>query len=73
MPVPVFAKKFISSEFNFYLIGFLWLESLDVVSIAPFISTVALGGTIFTDWYANNNIKNNDSDELLNFQKRDVW
>ena len=38
--------------------GFLWRASLDVLSIAPLVSTDALGGTIITDWYVNKNIKN---------------
>jgi hypothetical protein len=38
--------------------GFLWRASLDVLSVAPLISTDALGGTIITDWYINKNIKN---------------
>jgi hypothetical protein len=38
--------------------GFLWRASLNVLSIAPLISTDALGGTIITDWYINQNIKN---------------
>jgi hypothetical protein len=38
--------------------GFLWRASLDVLSIAPLISTDALGGTIITDWYANKKILN---------------
>jgi hypothetical protein len=38
--------------------GFLWRASLDVLSIAPLISTDALGGTIITDWYANKKIIN---------------
>jgi len=38
--------------------GFLWRASLDVLSIAPLISTDALGGTIITDWYTNKNIQN---------------
>ena len=38
--------------------GYLWRASLDVLSIAPLISTDALGGTIITDWYTNKNIKN---------------
>ena len=38
--------------------GYLWRASLDVLSIAPLISTDALGGTIITDWYVNKNIKN---------------
>lgn len=37
--------------------GFLWRASLNVLSIAPLISTDALGGTIITDWYVNKNIK----------------
>ena len=38
--------------------GFLWRASLNVLSIAPLISTDALGGTIITDWYINKNILN---------------
>jgi len=38
--------------------GFLWRASLDVLSVAPLISTDALGGTIITDWYTNKNIIN---------------
>ena len=38
--------------------GFLWRASLDVLSVAPLISTDALGGTIITDWYINKNINN---------------
>ena len=38
--------------------GFLWRASLDVLSIAPLLSTDALGGTIITDWYFNKNIEN---------------
>ena len=38
--------------------GYLWRASLDVLSIAPLISTDALGGTIITDWFINKNIKN---------------
>ena len=38
--------------------GYLWRASLDILSIAPLISTDAFGGTIITDWYVNKNIKN---------------
>ena len=38
--------------------AFLWRASLNVLSIAPLISTDALGGTIITDWYINKNNKN---------------
>ena len=38
--------------------GYLWRASLNVLSIAPLISTDALGGTIITDWYVNKNIEN---------------
>ena len=38
--------------------GFLWRASIDVLSVAPLISTDALGGTIITDWYSNKNIIN---------------
>ena len=37
--------------------GYLWRASLDVLSVAPLISTDALGGIIITDWYTNKNIK----------------
>jgi len=38
--------------------GFLWRASLNILSIAPLISTDALGGTIITDWFIHKNIKN---------------
>ena len=47
-----------SSESTINVNGFLWRASLNVLSIAPLISTDALGGTIITDWYVNKNIKN---------------
>jgi len=37
--------------------AFLWRASLNVLSVAPLISTDALGGTIITDWYVNKNIE----------------
>ena len=42
---------------NINVNGYLWRASLDVLSIAPLISTDALGGTIITDWYTNKSIK----------------
>ena len=42
---------------NININGYLWRASLDVLSIAPLISTDAFGGTIITDWYTNKNIK----------------
>tara|TARA_B100000131_G_scaffold298100_1_gene317410 strand:- start:237 stop:737 length:501 start_codon:yes stop_codon:yes gene_type:complete len=42
----------------FYVNSFLWRASLEVVSIAPLISTDAFGGTILTDWYEDPKIKN---------------
>ena len=42
---------------NINVNGYLWRASLNVLSIAPLISTDALGGTIITDWYTNKNIK----------------
>ena len=47
-----------SSESAVNVNGFLWRASLNILSIAPLISTDALGGTIITDWYVNKNIKN---------------
>ncbi len=41
-----------------FINGYIWRASLNVLSIAPLISTDALGGTIITDWYINENIKN---------------
>jgi hypothetical protein len=41
---------------NLNLNAYLWRASLNVLSIAPLISTDALGGTIITDWYVNKNI-----------------
>ena len=48
----------VSSAENINVNGYLWRASLDVLSIAPLISTDALGGTIITDWYTNENISN---------------
>ena len=42
---------------NINVNGYLWRASLSVLSIAPLISTDALGGIIITDWYTNKNIK----------------
>ena len=47
-----------SDETTININGYLWRASLDVLSIAPLISTDAFGGTIITDWYTNKNIKN---------------
>ena len=41
-----------------YINAYLWRASLNILSIAPLISTDALGGTIISDWYVNKNIKN---------------
>ena len=37
--------------------AFLWRASLNILSIAPLISTDALGGTIISDWYISKNVK----------------
>ena len=47
-----------SDQTSININGYLWRASLDVLSIAPLISTDALGGIIITDWYTNENIKN---------------
>ena len=47
-----------SSDSTVNVNGYLWRASLNVLSIAPLISTDALGGTIISDWYINKNIKN---------------
>jgi len=46
-----------SNESSVNVNGYLWRASLNILSIAPLISTDALGGTIITDWYTNKNIK----------------
>ena len=38
--------------------GYLWRATLNILSVAPLISTDALSGSIITDWYANKNIQN---------------
>ncbi|WP_443643542.1 DUF3576 domain-containing protein [Candidatus Levibacter sp. Uisw_134_01] len=38
--------------------GYLWRATLNILSIAPLISTDALSGKIITDWYVNKNIQN---------------
>ena len=43
---------------NINVNAYLWRASLDILSIAPLISTDALGGTIISDWYVNKDIKN---------------
>ena len=47
-----------SDGININVNGYLWRASLNILSIAPLVSTDALGGTIITDWYINKNIKN---------------
>ena len=47
-----------SSENGVNVNGYLWRASLNILSVAPLISTDALGGTIISDWYINKNIKN---------------
>jgi len=47
-------KEGISANVN----GFLWRASLNILSVAPLISTDAVGGTIITDWYLNKKNKN---------------
>jgi len=43
---------------NININAFLWRASLNILSIAPLISTDAFGGTIISDWYINKNVKN---------------
>ena len=45
-----------SSGNNVNVNGYLWRASLNILSIAPLISTDALGGTIITDWFVKENI-----------------
>ena len=43
---------------NINVNAYLWRASLNILSIAPLISTDALGGTIISDWYVNKDIEN---------------
>ena len=43
---------------NINVNGYLWRATLNILSLAPLISTDALSGTIITDWYVNKNIQN---------------
>ena len=43
---------------NINVNGYLWRATLNILSLAPLISTDALSGIIITDWYANKNIQN---------------
>ena len=45
-----------SAENNVNVNGYLWRASLNILSIAPLISTDALGGIIITDWFVKENI-----------------
>ena len=45
-----------SSGNNVNVNGYLWRASLNILSIAPLISTDALGGIIITDWFVKENI-----------------
>lgn len=47
-----------SNKYSVNVNAFLWRATLKVLSIAPLVSTDALGGTIITDWYVNDKIKN---------------
>ena len=49
-----------SKEDNFGLSvnAYLWRASINILSIAPLLSTDALGGVIVTDWYINKNEPN---------------
>ena len=49
-----------SKEDNFGLSinAYLWRASINILSIAPLLSTDALGGVIITDWYINKNEPN---------------
>ena len=57
---------------NINVNGYLWRASLDVLSIAPLISTDALGGTIITDWYTNKNIKDKRIKITANIRTREL-
>ena len=56
----VLLSKVINSQNldNVNVNGYLWRATLNILSVAPLISTDALSGTIITDWYVNKNIQN---------------
>ena len=56
----VLLSKVINSQNldNINVNGYLWRATLNILSLAPLISTDALSGIIITDWYANKNIQN---------------
>ena len=56
----VLLSKVINSQNleNINVNGYLWRATLNILSVAPLISTDALSGIIITDWYANKNIQN---------------
>ena len=56
----VLLSKVINSQNsdNVNVNGYLWRATLNILSVAPLISTDALSGIIITDWYANKNIQN---------------
>ena len=56
----ILLSKIINSQNldNVNINGYLWRATLNILSVAPLISTDALSGTIITDWYANKNIQN---------------
>jgi hypothetical protein len=43
---------------NMNVNGYLWRASINILSIAPLVSTDAFGGTIITDWYMSKDIIN---------------
>ena len=43
---------------NITINAYLWRASLNILSIAPLLSTDALGGVIISDWYVNEELKN---------------
>ena len=54
----VLLSKVINSQNLDNVNGYLWRATLNILSLAPLISTDALSGIIITDWYANKNIQN---------------
>ena len=45
-------------NFGLSVNAYLWRASINILSIAPLLSTDALGGVIITDWYINKNEPN---------------
>ena len=61
-----------SDETSININGYLWRASLDVLSIAPLISTDALGGIIITDWYSDETNSNESIKITIRFLTNEI-